>query len=93
MHAVHSSLLFVLQRELQLYALDPVGSYGLLLQTPSKFLGFNSKQFWRDPGDKDRARVVLMSQERRIGFSPNVYEEKHGKIEQVGFNSNVNARS
>ena len=78
-YPVQYSLLFALQSQLNLYALDPVGTYGLL-QTPSEFFGFKSKLF---AGAADLARVVLMCGERRIGFLPNVYKDESPHLEQV----------
>jgi len=68
-----------------LYALDPVGSCGIALQTPSTFFGFNSNHL---AGSVDHARVVLMFGERCIGFRPNIYSDppqSQSQLQQTWF--------
>lgn len=65
-----------------LYALDPVGSCGITLQTPPTVFGFHSNHL---AGAVKRARVILMFGERCIGFRPNIYSSLEARLQQIWF--------
>jgi len=76
-----------------LYALDPVGTYGLTGQTPSRFFGFEMAKLPLGCPTSNvviRARVALMYNECRALFRPNIYRSDPGshhedELQQVWF--------